>query len=149
MNSLEEYGNLFQKLGLTELVVEENDFKLKLKKEIPVTYLSSNTVAPTVSTQNVVQDNNIQSSTDFQKQAEEKTEGKEIKAPLLGIFYGKIADKEPLKEGDAVKEGDILCTIEAMKMMNEVRSPIDGIVKKVLALEGDLVEYNQVLFVIG
>ena len=134
MNSLEEYGNLFQKLGLTELVVEENDFKLKLKK---------------VSTQNVVQDNNIQSSTDFQKQAEEKTEGKEIKAPLLGIFYGKIADKEPLKEGDAVKEGDILCTIEAMKMMNEVRSPIDGIVKKVLALEGDLVEYNQVLFVIG
>ena len=134
MNSLEEYGNLFQKLGLTELVVEENDFKLKLKK---------------VSTQNVVQDNNIQSSTDFQKQAEEKTEGKEIKAPLLGIFYGKIADKEPLKEGDAVKEGDILCTIEAMKMMNEVRSPIDGIVKKVLASEGDLVEYNQVLFVIG
>ncbi len=134
MNSLEEYGNLFQKLGLTELVVEENDFKLKLKK---------------VSTQNVVQDNNIQSSTDFQKQAEEKTEGKEIKAPLLGIFYGKIADKEPLKEGDAVKEGDILCTIEAMKMMNEVRSPIDGIVKKVLAFEGDLVEYNQVLFVIG
>ncbi|MBQ9588917.1 MAG: acetyl-CoA carboxylase, biotin carboxyl carrier protein [Butyrivibrio sp.] len=149
MNSLEEYGNLFQKLGLTELVVEENDFKLKLKKEIPVTYLSSNTVAPTVSTQNVVQDNNIQSSTDFQKQAEEKTEGKEIKAPLLGIFYGKIADKESLKEGDAVKEGDILCTIEAMKMMNEVRSPIDGIVKKVLASEGDLVEYNQVLFVIG
>ena len=134
MNSLEEYGNLFQKLGLTELVVEENDFKLKLKK---------------VSTQNIVQDNNIQSSTDFQKQAEEKTEGKEIKAPLLGIFYGKIADKESLKEGDAVKEGDILCTIEAMKMMNEVRSPIDGIVKKVLALEGDLVEYNQVLFVIG
>ena len=134
MNSLEEYGNLFQKLGLTELVVEENDFKLKLKK---------------VSTQNVVQDNNIHSSTDFQKQAEEKTEGKEIKAPLLGIFYGKIADKESLKEGDAVKEGDILCTIEAMKMMNEVRSPIDGIVKKVLALEGDLVEYNQVLFVIG
>ena len=134
MNSLEEYGNLFQKLGLTELVVEENDFKLKLKK---------------VSTQNVVRDDNIQSSTDFQKQAEEKTEGKEIKAPLLGIFYGKIADKEPLKEGDAVKEGDILCTIEAMKMMNEVRSPIDGIVKKVLASEGDLVEYNQVLFVIG
>lgn len=134
MNSLEEYGNLFQKLGLTELVVEENDFKLKLKK---------------VSTQNVVQDDNIQSSTDSQKQAEEKIEGKEIKAPLLGIFYGKIADKEPLKEGDAVKEGDILCTIEAMKMMNEVRSPIDGIVKKVLALEGDLVEYNQVLFVIG
>lgn len=145
MNSLEEYGNLFQKLGLTELVVEENDFKLKLKKEIPVTYLSSNTV----STQNVVQDNNIQSSTDSKKQAEEKIEGKEIKAPLLGIFYGKIADKEPLKVGDAVKEGDILCTIEAMKMMNEVRSPIDGIVKKVLALEGDLVEYNQVLFVIG
>ena len=134
MNSLEEYGNLFQKLGLTELVVEENDFKLKLKK---------------VCTQNVVQDDNIQSSTDSQKQAEEKIEGKEIKAPLLGIFYGKIADKEPLKVGDAVKEGDILCTIEAMKMMNKVRSPIDGIVKKVLALEGDLVEYNQVLFVIG
>ena len=75
----------------------------------------------------------------------------EIEVPLLadGERNNPFGTSEGMTADHTVKEGDILCTIEAMKMMNEVRSPIDGIVKKVLALEGDLVEYNQVLFVIG
>ena len=54
----------------------------------------------------------------------------------------------PVKEGDVVKKGDVLCSIEAMKMMNEVRSNADGKVIKILAENGSLVEYHQTLFVI-
>ena len=72
--------------------------------------------------------------------------GTEIKAPLLGVFY---ANEVPVKEGDEVKKGDVLCSIEAMKMMNEVRSSADGKVLKILAENGALVEYHQTLFVIG
>ena len=53
-----------------------------------------------------------------------------------------------VQAGDAVKKGDTLCIIEAMKVMNEIESPCDGVVSRVLAVNGDLVEYNQPLFVI-
>ncbi len=138
MNSLEEYGALFQKLGLSELEVEEGEFKLKLRKE--------NTAINCVVAENssLKAENPVQSA----KKGEEVTEGEPIKSPLLGIFYAANGDNMAVKEGDKVKEGDILCTIEAMKMMNEVRSTKSGIVSKVCAKEGDLVEYNQTLFVV-
>ena len=149
MNSLEEYGALFQQLGLTEMVVEEGDFKLKLRKGIgeyaDVTKHGSmrpeGTDDSTNSRMNVVQDgrSSVKSA---------GIDGEEIKAPLLGIFYAASGDNKAVKEGDTVKEGDVLCTIEAMKMMNEVKSTKSGVISKVCAKEGDLVEYNQTLFVV-
>ena len=62
------------------------------------------------------------------------------------MFY---ANETPVKEGDTVEKGDVLCTIEAMKMMNEVKSPVSGKVTKVSAENGALVEYHQTLFMIG
>ncbi len=136
MNSLKEYGDLFERLGLSELSVEEGDFKLTLKKKIKGCEISDR--------QEIIE----------KIKPEEKTEqkvtkkGTEVKAPLLGIFYGKVGEKEPLKVGDKVSKGDCLCTIEAMKMLNEVSSPIDGEIKAISAKEGELVEYNQTLFII-
>ena len=51
-----------------------------------------------------------------------------------------------VQPGDTVKKGDILCIIEAMKIMNNIESPCDGVVRRVLVTNGDLVEYNQPLF---
>lgn len=126
MNSLKDYGDLFERLGLSELSVEEGDFKLTLKKKI-------NSAKPVIT-----------------PPIEEKVtkKGTEVKAPLLGIFYGKVGEKEPLKVGDMVRKGECICTIEAMKMLNEVLAPVDGEIKEITASDGDLVEYNQVLFVI-
>lgn len=137
MNSLKDYGDLFERLGLSELSVEEGEFRLTLKKKISV-----NTKESIKTEERIIPENNP---------AEDKKEpaGVEIKAPLLGIFYGKVGDKEPLKVGDKVKKGQCLCTIEAMKMLNEVTSSTDGEIKKINASDGDLVEYNQTLFVIG
>lgn len=136
MSSLKEYGELFERLGLTELSVEEKDLKLTLKKD----YAGCGAGAAVSETSSGAWDE------DDGKRLEKLPEGTEIKAPILGVFY---ANETPLKEGDTVEKGDVLCTLEAMKMMNEVRSSSSGRILKVLANDGSLVEYHQTLFVIG
>lgn len=82
---------------------------------------------------------------------EDVLSGKVVKAPLVGTFYSSPApDKDNfVRVGDSVKKGDVLCIVEAMKVMNEVTSDFDGIVKAVLVEDETLVEYGQPLFTIG
>lgn len=72
----------------------------------------------------------------------------EVKAPLVGTFYRAPApDAEPfVEEGDRVEVNDKLCIVEAMKIMNEIESPVRGIVRQIRAKNKDTVEFNQVLF---
>ncbi|MBQ9124979.1 MAG: acetyl-CoA carboxylase biotin carboxyl carrier protein [Acholeplasmatales bacterium] len=74
-----------------------------------------------------------------------------VKAPLVGTFYkAPSADAKPfVTVGSTVKKGDKLCIIEAMKVMNEITSPCDGVVKEILAENEKMVEYGQKLFIIG
>ena len=137
MGSIQEYANIFEKLDLSELSVEEEGLKLTLKRERQIQAGNTQPVTFTGNAQQIVTQN-------FEAPVE--AIGTEIKAPLLGVFY---ANEVPVKEGDEVKKGDVLCSIEAMKMMNEVRSSADGKVLKILAENGALVEYHQTLFVIG
>lgn len=71
-----------------------------------------------------------------------------IKAPLVGVFYEAPAPgEEPfVREGQKVKKGDVICVIEAMKMMNELKADFDGTIEKVEAKNGEAVEFGQVLF---
>lgn len=71
-----------------------------------------------------------------------------LKAPVLGVFYSaKSPESEPfVKVGDEVKEGSVLCIIEAMKMMNEIKAPYDCKVIDCLVLNEDFVEYDGELF---
>ena len=71
-----------------------------------------------------------------------------IKAPIVGTFYRASApDKEPfVKPGASVKAGDIICMIEAMKMMSEVNAPKDCIIEEILVENADVVGYEQPLF---
>ncbi|GEM84568.1 MAG: acetyl-CoA carboxylase biotin carboxyl carrier protein subunit [Meiothermus sp.] len=74
----------------------------------------------------------------------------EVKAPIVGTFYrAPSPDAEPfVKEGDTVKKGQVLCIIEAMKLMNEIESEVSGVVRKILVANGEPIEYGQVLFLI-
>ncbi len=76
------------------------------------------------------------------------TGGTPVKSPILGIFGELTGDRSPIKEGDRVRKGEALCTVEAMKMLNEVVATTEGTVVKICAKPGDLVEYNQELFII-
>ena len=73
---------------------------------------------------------------------------KEVKSPMVGTFYSSPSPKdEPyVKVGDKVKKGDVLCVIEAMKLMNEIESEFDGEIVEICAKNEDMVEYGTTLF---
>lgn len=89
-----------------------------------------------------------------QTQAEQVTDNAsagdavEIKAPLVGTFYQAPGpDEQPyVKVGQQVKKGDVVGIIEAMKLMNEVVAPQDGVILSIDATDGNMVQYGQVLF---
>ena len=112
---------------------------------------------------NVVDENSKNNFSDFSEEMK-KTEPKassvdsssssssnEILSPMPGTFYTAPTPDDPpfVSIGDKVKKGQVLCIIEAMKIMNEIESEYDGIVKDVMVNNGDSVEYNQSLFVIN
>ena len=70
-----------------------------------------------------------------------------VKSPMVGTFYSKPSPKAEtfVKIGDKVKKGDILCIVEAMKLMNEIESEFDGEVVEILVKDEEMVEYGQVL----
>ncbi len=71
--------------------------------------------------------------------------GKEIASPLVGVFH-KLADGKAVKIGDKLKKGDVVCMVEAMKLMNEITMPEAGEITWVACEEGDSVEYGQLLY---
>lgn len=79
-----------------------------------------------------------------------KIEGNTVKSPIVGTFYSSSSPTKPafVKVGDKVKKGDVLCIIEAMKVMNEITSQFDGEVAEILVNNEDMVEYGQPLFTI-
>ena len=80
-----------------------------------------------------------------------QAEGHVVKSPMVGTFYRSPApDAKPFIEvGDTVKEGQTICVIEAMKLMNEIEADASGTIKAILVENGQPVEYGQALFVIG
>ena len=73
---------------------------------------------------------------------------KEIKSPMVGTFYSKSSPnaKPFVKVGDKVKKGDVVCIVEAMKLMNEIESDIDGEIVEICKNDEDMCEYGDCLF---
>ena len=83
--------------------------------------------------------------------AEAVEEGHIVKSPMVGTFYRSPSPGSPsfIEVGQTVSEGQTLCIIEAMKLLNEIESDAAGVVKKILVESGQPVEYGQPLFVVG
>lgn len=81
----------------------------------------------------------------------EVPQGKVVKAPIVGTFYAAPAPDQPpfVQVGDTVKKGDVILIIESMKLMNEVTSDVDGVVKEILVKNGEAVEYDQPLMILA
>ncbi|MFP4228740.1 MAG: acetyl-CoA carboxylase biotin carboxyl carrier protein, partial [Salinivenus sp.] len=93
-------------------------------------------------------------SAEAEEAAESETkaaEGHQVKAPIVGTFYrAPSPDADPfVEEGDHVEEGDVLCIIEAMKLMNEIECETSGTVEEILVEDAEPVEFDQPLFVIS
>jgi acetyl-CoA carboxylase biotin carboxyl carrier protein len=78
-------------------------------------------------------------------------QGHVVKSPMVGTFYSASAPGNPpyVEIGTTVKQGDTLCVIEAMKLLNEIEADVSGVIKQILVENGHPVEYGQQLFVIG
>jgi acetyl-CoA carboxylase biotin carboxyl carrier protein len=81
-------------------------------------------------------------------QADHSRQLQDVKSPLVGVFFsGMSPESEPLVcVGSLVKKGDILCIIEAMKLMNEIAAEHEGEIAEICVIDGDIVEFGQVLF---
>jgi acetyl-CoA carboxylase biotin carboxyl carrier protein len=82
--------------------------------------------------------------------AEAEEDGHIVTAPMVGTFYNASSPGSPpfVQVGDRVNSGDILCIVEAMKMMNQIEAEVAGTIKSIRVQNGDPVEYGQILFVI-
>ena len=82
--------------------------------------------------------------------AEPEETGFQVEAPMVGTFYGSSSPGSApyVQVGDRVNEGDTLCIIEAMKMMNQIEADVSGVIKSIRLQNGEPVEYGQTLFVI-
>lgn len=132
------------KSNIEELEIEfPEGMKISMKKNVAVVP-AQQVVAQQSTNIPIVQ--SIQTTQPVQE--EPKEEYKEIKSPMVGTFYSKPSpDKEAfVKVGDKVKKGQVVCIIEAMKLMNEIEAEFDGEVVEVCLNDGDAVEYGKSLF---
>ena len=137
---------LLEESGLSEIEITEGDDKVRISKQ--TTPKSNNN--ETVVYSNQIQENNDNDRSSNRKQIP-RNGFHEVKAPMIGTYYQAT---EPgaeafVKVGDLVSQGDTLCIIEAMKMMNKIESDADGIIERVLVQNGDPVEFDEVLFLIS
>ena len=90
-------------------------------------------------------------NTDMKEESTENiVDGNIVKAPMVGTFYAKSSpESEPyVKVGQNVKKGDVLCIVEAMKLMNEIESEFDGEIVEILVKDGETEENGEPLFII-
>ena len=132
---------------LTSLDIEFPDgVKIKMEKKNEKVVVETS-VQNAENTENENSSNNIENT----NKEENKEEGKIVKSPMIGTFYSKPSpDSNPYVEvGTEVKKGDVLCIIEAMKLMNEIESEYEGKILEVFVKDGEAVDYGKPLFRIG
>jgi acetyl-CoA carboxylase biotin carboxyl carrier protein len=141
---LKIYADFMKEYGLEYLEVKKGDFHLILsKKGKEVVEEKIRKDIPAIDINKIVEES---------KHATQEVENiVYVKSPLVGTFYRAPSPTSPpfVQQGQKVKKGDILCIIEAMKVMNEIKSDYDGIVKEILVENGKPVEFGQVLFIIS
>ena len=151
-DKLKEIIYILENSDVNEIEVNFWGRKYRVSKQASVVVQESSGLASKEATQNAVQSNpnpvkseNTQASDD-----NESFDGEDQLSPMPGTFYSApTPEDEPfVSKGDLVKKGQVLCIIEAMKIMNEIESEFDGTIMKVNVNNGDPVEYNQPLFVI-
>jgi len=149
LRKLKKLIDLVQESGIAELEITEGEEKVKIVKGGAVSL--SEAVAAPVASPASPESAPSQAVAPPAAAPEAGQEGHVVKAPMVGTFYRSPSPdaKVFVEVGQTVKEGEAICIIEAMKLMNEIEADASGIVKAVLVENGQPVEYGQPLFIIG
>ena len=151
-DKLKEIIYILENSDVNEIEVNFWGRKYRVSKQASVVVQESSGLASKEATQNSIQPNPnpVESENTLLSDDNESFDGEDQLSPMPGTFYSApTPEDEPfVSKGDVVKKGQVLCIIEAMKIMNEIESEFDGTIMKVNVNNGDPVEYNQPLFVI-
>ena len=154
-NDIKELISIIDNSKLTNFELSMDNVNVKMSKtgaeftpvensNVPQQTVVSQSVQPTTPVMPVVEEETV---------AEEKVEvsGDIVKSPIVGTFYASTSPGKPpiVSKGDKVSKGDVLCIVEAMKVMNEITSDFDGEILDILVENGQFVEFGEPLFVIG
>jgi acetyl-CoA carboxylase biotin carboxyl carrier protein len=141
LRKLKTLIDLVQNSGISELEISEGEEKIRIAKQFAVpaatgAMLGGHVGAPVAAAPNA---------------APPEPEGHVVKAPMVGTFYrsGSPGSGSFVEVGQAVKQGETLCIIEAMKLMNEIEADAAGTVKAILVENGQAVEYGQPMFILA
>ena len=134
---------MLQDSDLKEIEVSQGDESVRISRDNK----SQTYVEPVIQKQ-VVHETNVASEKEVQQ---EDIEGNQITSPIVGTFYRKPSpDKDPfIRVGETVEKGDVLCIIEAMKMMNEIKSDFSGKIVSIDLEDGEPVEFGQSIITIN
>jgi len=154
LRKLKKLIDLVQESGIAELEITEGEEKVKIvkgggKSEPPVVAVPGVPAPPAQEVSSGTPKPVLTSSTVAEPEAGQ--ERHVVKAPMVGTFYRAASpDAKPFAEvGQAVKKGETVCIIEAMKLMNEIETDVSGVIQAVLVENGQPVEYGQPLFLIA
>jgi len=146
LRKLKKLIDLVEESGIAELEITEGEEKVKIVKGGAVTVAAAQPVALAAAPAAAAAPASGPAT-----EPEPGQEGHVVKAPMVGTFYRSPSPdaKVFVEVGQAVKEGDTICIIEAMKLMNEIEADASGVVKAILVENGQPVEYGQPLFILG
>jgi acetyl-CoA carboxylase biotin carboxyl carrier protein len=157
LRKLKTLIDLVSESGISELEVTEGEGKVRIVKNAPPVYVQpSSGFAPQVSMAAptavpLAADAGAAPAAAGAAPAASAPQGHVVTSPMVGTFYrAPSPGADPFVQvGDTVKEGQTLCIIEAMKLLNEIESDKAGVIKEILVDNGQAVEYGQPLYVIG
>lgn len=143
---IQDMIDLLKRNHLTELEIEHAGVRIRVRYEVGMKPFAATVGEQMTSPASTISQTAAQGSTP----AEDTTGLITITSPIVGTFYRSPSpDADPyVEEGDYVKKGQVLCIVEAMKLMNEIESEVDGRVTKILVESTKPVEYGQALFLI-
>lgn len=141
IEKIKAIADIFDLKGLSYLEISEGDMKICLKKDAVANMQYQVCATPAQHSESF----NPATANEKSASAPADTGLVNISAPLAGVFYSSPSpESEPfIKVGSRVKKGDVLCIIEAMKVMNELTADYDGEIAEICAQSGQIVEYNQ------
>lgn len=161
---LKEIQNLIKfvaKSGASEVKLEMDDVKITIKtggEEREHTYIQQVPMQGQMQQQQIPQQQQQAPAASQEKPsagesktpAEDNSQYVTVKSPIIGTLYRKPSPDKPVfvEVGDTIKEGDVLCVIEAMKLFNEIESEVSGTIVKVLVEDSSPVEFDQPLFLV-
>ena len=152
LRKIKKLIELLNESGVGEIEITEGEDSVRISRESSpkkmVTKDGENVASSRETTP--IESSNKKNQSKCNKPSKELDNDFEVLSPMVGTFYGCPSPDEPpyVKVGDSVKEGDTLCIIEAMKMMNQIEADVSGVIKSIKVQNGDPVEFDQIIFVI-